>query len=75
MVNEIRTIYARELNKGIGSMFRVSSRVRQDTPEEGWRTHRPKRCEYTNKIEDNSPNTLNNKSHQASSKKLNRYDY
>ena len=42
-------------------MFRVGSRVRQETPEEGRRTHQPKRYEYNNKDEDNSPKTLNDK--------------
>ncbi len=36
-----------------------SSRVRQ-TPEEGWRTYRPKCC-GNNKDEDNSSKTLNDK--------------
>ena len=42
--------------------------VRQ-TPE-GQRTYRPKRCGNNNKDEDNSPKTLNNKNHQASSQKF-----
>ena len=37
-----------------------SSRVRQ-TPEEGRRKYRPKRCGNNNKDEDNSPKTLNDK--------------
>ena len=41
-------------------MFCVGSRVRQ-TPEEGRRKYWPKRCEYNNKDEDNSPKTLNDK--------------
>ena len=61
MVNEIRASDRRGLNKGRGSKFRVGYRVRQETPEEGRRTHRPKRCEYNNKDEDNSPKTLNDK--------------
>ena len=40
--------------------FRDGSRVRQ-TPEEGWRTYRPKRCGNNYKDEDNSPKTLNDK--------------
>ncbi len=40
--------------------FREGSRVRQ-TPEEGRRTYRPKRCGNNNKDEDNSPKTLNDK--------------
>ena len=39
-----------------------SSRVRQEAPEEGRRADRPKRCEYNNKDEDNSPNNLDNTS-------------
>ena len=45
------------------------SRVRQ-TPEEGQRTYRPKRCENSNKDEDNSPKNLNDKNQQASSQKF-----
>ena len=44
-------------NKGRSSKFRVGSRVRQ-TPEEGRRTYRPKRCGNNNKDKDNSPKTL-----------------
>ena len=40
--------------------FREGSRVRQ-TPEEGLRTYRPKRCGNNNKDEDNSPKNLNDK--------------
>ena len=40
--------------------FREGSRVRQ-TPEEGQRTYRPKRCGNNNKDEDNSPKNLNDK--------------
>ena len=47
----------------------VGSRVRQ-TPEEGRRTYRPKRCGNNNKDEDNSPKTLNDKNQQASSQKF-----
>ena len=65
MVNGIRTGDSQGLNKGRGSKFRVDSRVRQ-TPKEGRRTYWPKRCEYNNKDEDNSPKTLNDKN-QASS--------
>ena len=70
MVNGIRASDHRELNKGRGSMFRVGSRVREETPEECRRKHRPKRCEYNNKDEDNSTKTLNDKNHQASSPKF-----
>ena len=45
------------------------SGVRQ-TPEEGRRTYRPKRCGNNNKDEDNSPKTLNDKNQQASSQKF-----
>ena len=55
--------------KGRSSKFSVGSRVRQ-TPEEGRRTYRPKRCGNKNKDEDNSPKTLNDKNHQASSQKF-----
>ena len=50
-----------DLNKGLSSRFRVGSRVKHETPEEGWRTYRPKRCEYYNGDEDISPNILNDK--------------
>ena len=43
-----------------------SSVVIQETPEEDWRTHRPKCCEYNNKDEENSPNTRNDKKYQTS---------
>ena len=45
---------------GRSSKFRESSRVRQ-TPEEGRRTYRPKRCGNNNKDEDNSPKNLNDR--------------
>ena len=38
-----------------------SQKFRQQTPEEGRRTYRPKRCGNNNKDEDNSPKNLNNK--------------
>ena len=57
MANGIRTGDLRGLNKGRSSKFREGSRVRQ-TPEEGRRTYRPKRCGNNNKDEDNSPKTL-----------------
>ena len=60
MANGIRTGYLRGFNKGRSSNFRESSRVRQ-TPEEGQRIYRPKRCGNNNKDEDNSPKTLNDK--------------
>ena len=42
MVNGIRKIYSRELNKGFGSKLLVGSRVRHEIPEEGRWSHRPK---------------------------------
>ena len=60
MANEIRTGDPRGFNKGRGSKFREGCRVRQ-TPEEGRRRYRPKRCENNNKDEDNSPKNLNDK--------------
>ena len=60
MTNEIRTGDPRGFNKGRSSKFRGGSPVRQ-TPEEGQRTYRPKRCINNNKDEDNSPKTLNDK--------------
>ncbi len=59
MANGIRTGDPRGVNKGRSSKFREGSRVRQ-TPEEGRRTYRPKRCGNIND-EDNSPKTLNDK--------------
>ena len=53
MANGIRTGEPRGFNKGRSSKFRECSRVRQ-TPEEGWRTYRPRRCGNNNKDEDNS---------------------
>ena len=69
MANETRTSELHGFNKGRSSKFRVGSLVRQ-TPEEGRRTYRPKRYGNNNKDEDNSPKTLNDKSHQASSQKF-----
>ena len=61
MANGIRTGDPHEFNKGRSSKFHVSSRVRQ-TPEEGWRTYRPKHCgnnnNNNNNDKDNSPKTL-----------------
>ena len=56
-------------NKGRSSKFREGPRVRQ-TPEEGRRTYYRKRCGNNNKNEDNSPKTLYDKNHPASSKKF-----
>ena len=60
MANGIRTGDLRGFNKGRSSKFREGSRVRQ-TPEEGRRSYRPKRCGNNNKDEDNSPKNLNDK--------------
>ena len=61
MVNGIRTICSRRLNKGFSLKFRVGSRIQQEILEEGRRMHRSKYCEYNNKDEDNSSNILNDK--------------
>ena len=71
MTNGIRTGDTRGFNKGRSSKFREGSRVWQ-TPEEGRRTYRPKRCRNNNKEEDNNPKTLNDKNQQASSQKFRR---
>ena len=63
MVNGIWIIYPRGLNKEFDSKFRVSSQVQHETPEESQRMNRPKRCEYKNKDENNSPNTLKGKNY------------
>ncbi len=69
MAYGIRTGDPRGFNKGRSPKFRVGSRVRQ-TPEEGRRTYRLKRCKNNNKDESNSPKTLNDKNHQAPSRKF-----
>ncbi len=74
MANGIRTGDPRGFNKGRSSKFREGSRVRQ-TPEEGRRTYRPKRCGNNNKDEHNSPKTLNGKNHHASSQKFRQLMY
>ena len=53
MANGIRTGDSRGFNKGRSLKFREGSRVRQ-TPEEGRRAYRPKRC--GNNDEDNDKN-------------------
>ena len=68
MAYGIRTDDPRGFNKGRSSKFCEGSRVRK-TPEDR-RTYRPKRCGNNNKDEDNSPKTLNDKNHQASSQKF-----
>ena len=60
MANRIRTGDPHGFNKGRSSKFHVGSRIRQ-TPEEGQRTYRLKRCGNNNKDEDNSPKNLNDK--------------
>ena len=70
MVNGIRTIYPRRLNKGFCSKFRVGSTDRHKRPKEDRRLHRPKRCKYNNEDEDNCSNILNDKNYQASSQKF-----
>ena len=67
MTNGIRTGDARGIHKGRSSKFREGFRVRQ-TPEEGRRTYRPKRCGNNNKDEDNCPKTLNDKNQVSSQK-------
>ena len=57
MANGIRIDDPRGFNKGRSSKFREDSRVRQ-TPEEGWREYRPKRCGNNNKDEDSSPKII-----------------
>ena len=69
MAYGIRTSDPRGFNKGRSSKFREGSRVRQ-TPKEGRKTYRPKRCGNNNKDEDNSPKNLNDKNQQASSQKF-----
>ena len=69
MADGIRTGDPRGFNKGRSSKFREGSRVRQ-TPAEGRRTYRPKRCRNNNKDEDNSPKILIDKTHQASFQKF-----
>ena len=70
MVNEIRASDSRGLNKGRGSKFCIVYRVPPETPEEGRRTYRLKRCGNNNKDEGNSPKTLNDKNYQISSQKF-----
>ena len=60
MANKIRTDDPRGFNKGRSSKFREGSQVQQ-TPEEGRRTYRPKRCGNNYKDEDNSSKILNDK--------------
>ena len=50
MINGIRISDPRRLNKGRGSKFCVVSRIQHETPEECWRTYRPKRYNITIKM-------------------------
>ena len=70
MVKGIRASDPRGLNKEYDSVFYVGSRVWQETSNESRRTPRPKRFKYKTKDEDNSPKTLNDKNHHASSQKF-----
>ena len=47
----------------------------EQTLEEARKTYRPKHCGNNNKDEDNSPKTLNDKNHQASSQKFRKLIY
>ena len=60
MAKGIRIGDPRGFNKGPSSKFHEGSQIQQ-TPEESWRTYRPKCCGNNNKDEDNSPKTLNDK--------------
>ena len=62
MANGIKTGNPCGFNKGRSSKFREGSRVQQ-TPEEGRKTYRLKRCGNNNKDEDNSLKTLNDKNY------------
>ena len=48
---------------------------KQGTPEKGWRIQWLKHCGKNNKDEDNSPKTLTDKNHQASSQKFRQLSY
>ena len=69
MANGIRTGNPRGFNKGHSSKFHEGSRVWQ-TSEESQGTYQLKHCGNNNKDEDNSPKTLNDKNHHASSQKF-----
>ena len=79
MVNGVRTIYTRGLNKVFSLRFCVGFRVRHDTLEEGQRIFRPKRCEYSNEDEDNIVNILRDKKSKYNCKcrslRFNRYSF
>ena len=74
MANKIRTGDPYGFNKGRSSKFREGSQVRQ-TPEEGQRTYRLKRCGNNNKDEDNSPKNFNDKNQQALSQKFRQLNF
>ena len=63
VVNGMRTIYPRGLNRGSvrSSRERVDSWIRYKTAKEDRRSDQPKRLEYNNENEDNMPNTLSDK--------------
>ena len=61
IVNGIRTIYLRGVNKEFSSKFSVGSWVQHGTHEEGRRTYQLKHCEYNDEDEDNSPNIPSDK--------------
>ena len=69
MDNGIRIGDPRGFIKGRISKFHEGSRFLQTT-EEGRRTYWLKHCGNNNEDEDNSPKTLNDKNHQASSQKF-----
>ena len=70
MINGIRTIYSRRLNKMFGLKFCEGLQSWQEISEESWRAHLPKFYVYSHKDEDNSLNILNNMNYQVSSKKF-----
>ena len=72
MANGIKIGDPRGFNKERSSKFHEGFRVRQ-TPEEGRRTYRPKRCGNSNKDEDNSPKTLYDNNHHTSSEKFRQF--
>ena len=69
MANGIRTGDAHGFNNGRSLKFREGSQVLQK-PEEGRWTYQPKRSVNNNKDGDNSPKTLKDKNHQASSDRI-----
>ena len=52
----------------------VRDSVWRETPEEGRRIYRPKRCDYNNKDEVDNSNILSNNNYQASSQKFKQYE-